>query len=104
MYTPPNPTFVESDMSSLSKLQAQMKNLNDILPKLLSLDEKQEVVSQEMSTLITSSDNLEVLVIAAACTDNMKNLVQALMRYVSIVLKMVKFSKIQGLSKRNVHI
>lgn len=79
-YIPPNPNFVESELSPLSKLQAQINNLKEILPKLLSLEEKQEVVLQEMTTLLTNSDNLEVLVIAAACTDNMKNLVQALMR------------------------
>ena len=76
----PNPNFIESELSPLSKLQVQINNLKGILPKLLSLEEKQEVVSQEISALLISSDNLEVLVIAAACTDNMKNLIQALMR------------------------
>ncbi|XP_066914749.1 mediator of RNA polymerase II transcription subunit 24-like isoform X2 [Clytia hemisphaerica] len=71
---------VESDSSLLSKLHIGMSKQNDLLMKLaLTGDENREIFSQEMSALLSSTEILQILV-AIACTDNMKSLIQSLMR------------------------
>ena len=69
--------------SSTFKLIAAVKRHEEVLKTLsLPLEESREVISQELTTLVVSAD-LNFVLTTLACTDNMKNFVLALLRYLS---------------------
>lgn len=82
-YTPPTITVANEpvDGNPLTKLLAAIKRQEEILPKLsFSVEENRDVISQEIAGMVTLQEHM-LLLIAFACTDNMTNLILALIRY-----------------------
>ena len=81
-YTPPTIGVATepADGNPLTKLLAAIKRQEEILPKLsFSVEENRDVISQEIASMVMLQDHM-LLLIAVACTDNVNNLILALIR------------------------